>query len=450
MERRGQRSKNLTRSASAGHRTGTAMPPAFVRLSLSAKSNTELKFNNLMCQLKEDGLRRAYQSLKSKAAGTDGITKTRYGVELETNLTELVTKLHRGSYRPAPARRVLIPKGNGKTRPIAISNLEDKIVQRAVADILSVLYEPLFVDSSLGFRPHKGCHTAMRKLYHTLKDGQRSWVVDVDIEKFFDSMNHEKMMEFLQRRIVDPRFLRLIRKLLRNGVMENGKAEVNDIGTPQGSAVSPILANIYLHYAMDEWIQANAIDHSVEMIRYADDVVFCCKSRHIAEQCLELVKEKLQDSYLRVNTEKTRIVEFGRTSGKVIDFLGFTFYWGRDIKGRQLLKLKTQPEKLRNKIRDFKDWIKTSRNKFRLNVLWKQAAAKMLGHYAYYGVTYNRKVGFFYWVCIGLLFKWLNRRSQKISMSWEKFQRRLKLYPLPKPWACNLLDLKQGVFHYAV
>lgn len=404
-----------------------------------------------MCQLKVDLLRRAYRELdERKAVGTDGITKACYGRDLEANLERLQDQLHKGSYRPQPARQVFIPKANGKMRPLAISNLEDKIVQRAVAFIVEALYEPLFTDSSLGFRPKRGCHQAIRRVYHLLKDGRRPHVVDVDIEKFFDSMNHERMMEFLEKRISDPRFLRLMAKLLRAGILVDGEAQENEAGSPQGSIVSPLLANIFLHYTLDLWFKEHFGGYRQQMVRYADDVVCCFHDQDKAESFLPQLRERLQAFQLSVNESKTKIVNFENKTHNVFHFLGFTFYWGKDRKGATLLKLKTQTERLRAKILSFKEWVKEARAKYRTQGLWRKASEKIRGHYAYFGVTFNSRLTLFYKICVQLLFKWLNRRSQKRSYSWEGFQTRLRQHPLPKPWGYSLLSLDQGVFSYGI
>ena len=422
-----------------------------MRLKYSAKENTARRYDSLMCQLKVPLLHRAYLRLdERKAVGTDGMTKAGYGRDLETNLKDLETRLHRGSYRPRPARQVLIPKADGKTRPLAIASLEDKIVQRAVADLMEVLYEPLFIDASLGFRPKKGCHQAIRRIYHLSKDGRRPHVVDLDIEKFFDSMNHERMMEFLEKRISDPRFLRLMAKLLRAGILVDGKAQANEVGSPQGSIVSPLLANIYLHYVLDLWFKEHFQGYRQQMVRYADDVVFCFHDQDKAEGFLPQLKERLRAYQLTVNESKTKIVNFGVKTHNVFHFLGFTFHWGKTREGRTILKLKTQTERLRAKILAFKVWIKEARARHRTGVLWRKASEKIRGHYAYYGVTFNSRLTLFYKICVQLLFKWLNRRSQKRSYSWEGFLTRLKAHPLPKPWGYSLLSLNQGVFSYVI
>jgi group II intron reverse transcriptase/maturase len=420
-------------------------------MSVTAQKKPQLVFNNLMCQLKVDFLRRAFHGLSSqKARGVDGVSKAGYAEDLEANLCRLEDQLHRGGYRPLPARRVLIPKANGGQRALAISAFQDKIVQKAVADILQALYEPLFEDASVGFRPDRGCHMAVHKLYHRLKKSARPFVVDVDIEKFFDSVDHERLMEILQKRISDQRFLRLIRKLLRAGILIEGQETGNTSGTPQGSIVSPILANIYLHEVLDQWFAVNYASHSRQMIRYADDVIFCFSQEGEAREFYQDLVKRLETHGLRVNTEKSRIVSFRSQDNQVFHFLGFTFYWGKDRKHRRYLRLKTQAERLRKSVSAFKVWIKENRNRQRLKVLWEEAKAKLRGHYAYYGVTTNTKVHTYYFICTNILLKWLNRRSQKHSMSRQRFLQRLKQNPLPRPWGATLFDLRQGIFDYAI
>jgi group II intron reverse transcriptase/maturase len=275
-------------------------------------------------------------------------------------------------------------------------------------------------------------------------------VVDVDIERFFDSVDHEKMIGILQKRISDPRFLRLIRKLMKAGVMKGGQAVPNSIGTPQGSIVSPILANIYLHDVLDQWFQENYGSHDRKMVRYADDVVFCFKRKEEAEGFYQALKSRLEMNGLKLNEGKSRIVPFQAKGNGVFHFLGMTFYWGKDRKRRALLKLKTQAEKFRRSVQAFTTWIKENRNKTRLKVLWEEAKAKLRGHYAYYGVAMNYQLGKYYFLCEKILFKWVNRRSQKPSLSWERFQRRLRSNPLPKPWGHHLINIAQGELDYAV
>ena len=452
MERRGREKWKWHQQASPGRRTGLTMTPKLMKLKLLAREAPELCFNNLLHHLKVDLLEAAFHRLDGrKAVGLDGVSKARYARHLEGNLLDLQRRIHQGSYRPLPARQVLIPKANGKTRPIAISALEDKIVQMALAMILDALYEPLFKDVSTGFRPKRGCHDAIYKVYHLLKGNCRPYVVDCDIKSFFDSMDHDRLMEFIAKRISDRRFLRLIRRLLRMGVMTQDKeVKINQVGSPQGSVVSPILANIYLHYVIDTWFEESRKKNQQQMARYADDAVFCFKDAQAAQAFLIVLRERLKQNHLELNEDKTKIVTFLKDESNPFNFLGFTFYWGKTKEKVKLLKTKTSADKLRKAILEFKLWIKANRNRFRLKILWKKAAQKLNGHYAYYGTTVNNKLGFYYFACIGLLHKWLNRRSQKKSFSWKAFQDRLKQFPLPKPWGCKLVQLNQGVLPYAV
>jgi group II intron reverse transcriptase/maturase len=423
-----------------------------VKLKWLAREAPELVFKNVLHLLKVELLEIAFHRLdERKAVGLDGVSKDRYARNLQANLKDLEDRVQRGAYKPLPARQVLIPKANGKTRPIAISALEDKVVQMGVAMILDTLYEPLFKDVSTGFRPKRGCHDAIHKVYHLLRRNYRPYVVDCDIKSFFDSMDHERLMEFVGKRISDHRFLRLIRRLLSMGVMtQEGEVKGNQVGSPQGSVVSPILANIYLHYVIDAWFEKTHRQYDQRMVRYADDTVFCFKDPQAAETFLEGLRARLKENHLELNEDKTKIGEFRKEGPSTFDFLGFTFYWGRTRKRVQLLKAKTSAKKLRHALLEFKLWIRSCRNRYRLKALWKMAAEKLNGHYAYYGTTVNNKLGFYYFTCMQLLYKWLNRRSQKKSFSWAAFQERLRLFPLPKPWGCRLVDLNQGVLDYAI
>lgn len=452
MERRGQQDIALKEATPTGLSTGIRVSPAFARLKLATKNGGEgIVFNNLLHQIDLSLLRSAYHSIKDKSAsGTDGITKKRYGENLESNLMQLLTKLHTGKYRTSPSRLVQIPKGDGRLRPIAISNTEDKIVQRAVAFILEVIYEPIFSDVSLGFRPNRGCHDAVQKAYHLLKDGRRSIVLDADMEKFFNSISHEKLMSLLKKRISDRRFLYLIGKLIRTSVRLDGVETANETGSPQGSVVSPLLANIYLHYILDTWFVENVENHYCKMVRYADDVIFCFKDRKVAESFLLSLKERLLMYGLRLNESKTKIIDFKAGKQTVFNFLGFTFYWKQVRKGNIRLNLRTQTERLKSKILDFKLWIRCYRNRLNVKELWNIAARKLRGHYAYYSITLNGKTWLYYISCIKLLFKWLNRRSQKRSFSWDTFNRRLHRFPLPKPYLAVRHILDQDVFDFAV
>lgn len=452
MERRGREKRKSDQKASSGHCAIPAMTLRLMRLKLLAREAPELCFKTVHHLLKVELLEVAFHRLdEKKAVGLDGITKGRYARHLKDNLLDLEGRIQRGAYRPLPAKQVMIPKADGRMRPIAISALEDKIVQRAVAMVLEALYEPLFYEISTGFRPKRGAPDAIHKVYRLLKRNNRPYVVDCDIKSFFDSMNHDQLIEFVGKRISDERFLRLIRRMLRMGVMtQDGNVEANEVGSPQGSVVSPILANIYLHYVIDTWFEETHNTYEQRMVRYADDTVFCFKDQQAAEFFLQSLKLRLKENHLELNEDKTRIVDFRKEEPNRFDFLGFTFYWGKTKEKFKILKAKTSAKKLRSAISSFKTWIKGCRNRYRLKVLWIKAAEKINGHYAYYGTTVNNKLGFYFYTCVQLLFKWLNRRSQKKSFSWIAFQQRLRTFPLPKPWGCRLLDLNQEMLDVGV
>jgi group II intron reverse transcriptase/maturase len=390
----------------------------------------------LMHHLSEANLKRAFRELKgSKARGIDQVSKQAYQRDLDTNIHTLWDCMYRGGWRPQPSREVLIPKPRGGKRPLAVGCIEDKVVQLLVARILEAIYEPMFHRNSFGFRRGKSAHQAVRRLYRVINQWRDSCVVvEVDIEKFFNSMDHNWLMERLQTRISDPRFLRLIRRMLRNSILGvDGEIRANRRGTPQGSPVSPILANIYLHYLIDEWFEEH-IDRG-EMIRYADDVVYVFPSEDGAQSFYQELVQRMSTGGLGVNHEKSRIVHFDARSPRGnVNLLGFTFYWGRDRRRRRVLKVKTSSKSLRNSMKAFSDWIKHIRNRKPLKYIWAMAAAKLRGHYNYFGVTFNqRKLGHYYSVCIKALYKWLNRRSQKRSFAWERFMRKLAFDPLPRP-----------------
>jgi group II intron reverse transcriptase/maturase len=392
---------------------------------------------SLVHHFNEANLRQAFQELDgSKAPGIDRVTKEQYRKDLDNNVAALAKSIREVSYRPLPSRQVLIPKPQGGTRPLAVGSLQDKVVQTLAARILEAVFEPLFSPRSYGFRPRKTAHQAVGRLNESISLSQDTCtVVEMDIEKFFDSVNHETLMQYLQTRIIDPNFLRLIRTLLQADVLKvDGLTQATVLGTPQGSPVSPVLANIYLHYLLDAWFEENHAP-SGRMVRYADDAVFIFKNGKTAERFRTELMARLAEGDLKLNLDKSAIVPFSRRSPKgTIAFLGFELYWGRDAAKRRVLKLKTQPKRLGRSICSFTDWIKAYRNKWRLDDLWRLARSKIAGHYNYYGVRSNSaKLSHFYFACVGALFKWLNRRSQKHSFSWEQFARRLRFNPLPRP-----------------
>lgn len=340
------------------------------------------------------------------------------------------------AYRPSAARLVLIPKPDGRKRPIAVSNFEDKLVQKVAANILIAIYDRGFKRFSFGFRPKRSCHGAIGYLYNKLKGYNLPWVVDVDLKNFFDTIDHRKLIEVLGVRISDKTFLRYITRMLKAGILVEGNCQETELGTPQGSIVSPVLANIYLHHVLDAWFEETIRPElRGEMVRYADDVVAAFASETKAREFVKRLEERLKEYGLLLNWDKTRVIGFDRHSDKkgTFDFLGFTFYWGQWLR-KPTLKVRTSMKVLQKKIQDFIYWIKGNRSRKRLDFLWEKVAQKLRGHYNYYGVLWNRgKLRHFYQQVIWNLFRWLNRRSQKQSYSWEGFKMRLSSKPLPLP-----------------
>jgi len=463
MERRERQRLDRKQLTQVGHRAeqtgkGSTLQEqlqtnSWLRISLAAKDRT-VRFNNLFCHFSVANLRQAFNALDgSKAVGIDGITKRQYAKNLEVNLESLVSRLHKGTYRPLPKRGSLIPKADGRTRQIAISAFEDKMVEWVMAKSLSSVYEPLFIRTSYGFRPGRSAHDAIKTTYASLKNDKRPHVVEIDLANFFDSVPHRKLIRLLGVRITDRRFLGLIARFLKAGVLEQqGDLKFGESGTPQGSVMSPVLANAFLHYALDEWFLKNYGAKGRIIVRYADDAIFLFDLKHEAENFRGELKIRLNKYGLSLNEDKSGIIHFGKTRGNVFQFLGFTFYWSKDHTAtrRVSLRVKTARTTLFKKIQNFQDWIKDVRSRMSLNDIWRIAAAKLRGHYNYYGVHTNRpKLNHYYHAVVGSLFKWLNRRSQRKSFNWDRFARRLRNHPLPLPPPVAVLHKLVERRHYA-
>lgn len=460
MERRKPQKSFQNERSSSGHRAEKTrinlelelQRNSWLRIGLLAK-HEKLVFNNLLQHFNLETLREAYHTLDgSKAVGVDGITKDHYGRKLEENLKNLVQRIHRQSYRPQPKRGTQIPKANGKRRPIAISAFEDKLVEWVLAKILSTAYEPLFIRNSFGFRPRRSAHDAIKASYLSLKDNKRPHVVEMDLASFFDTVSHRRLMRYVKKRISDRRLLGLIARFLQAGMLDQaGNLAFNESGTPQGSVMSPVLANVFLHHALDLWFLENYASKDAIIVRYADDAVFFFKSEQEASEFAVALKERMADKRLQLNEDKSGKVSFTPKSGKVFSFLGFTFFWGKQpCTVRRILKVKTEKKRLIKAIQAFTDWIREVRSQLKLDDIWKQTAAKLRGHYNYYGMASNRpKMSHFYYAVTGQLFKWLNRRSQRKSFTGERFQRRLRFNPLPTPPRVSVLKQLDNRRRYA-
>jgi len=434
---------------SAGHRAGDRMSTKLASLTRRARDNPRRKFWTLAQLLTEDFLSGCFRELKrDKASGVDGVSVEEYGANLEENLRDLVRRLKERKYKPQPVRRVYIPKGNGGKRPLGIPTVEDKVVQMGIKKILEAIFEVDFINGvSFGFRPGRSCHDALDVLDKAVMTNPVNYVVDMDIEKFFDTIDHKWMMECLKQRVADRSLIRLIARFLKAGVMEEGKYVETDRGTPQGGVLSPLLANIYLHYVLDQWFEKKVKKMAKGyacLIRYADDFVVCFQAEREARAFGEMLRERLEKFGLRISESKSRIIEFGRyvwqkarREGKKVetfDFLGFTHYCDRTRRGFFKLGRKTSSKKFRQKAKELNLWLKKVRNAAKLKEWWPVLKLKLTGHYRYYGVSGNyAALKRFYTLASKLAYKWINRRSQKKTYTFAKYLRFLAFDPLPKP-----------------
>jgi len=438
----------VARDTSSALRGGAKMSTKLATLTLRAKEKPKEKFTSLVHLLNEDFLTECLGELKrEKSPGIDGVMVKEYEVNKVANIKELVERLKRGKYRPKPVRRVYIPKTDGKQRPLGIPTVEDKIVQMGIKKILEAIYEVDYIDVSYGFRPNRSPHDALDVLDKAVMTRPVNYVVDMDIEKYFDTIEHQWLMRCLRERIVDKNLIRLIGKYLNCGVMEEGKYIEIDRGTPQGAVLSPLLANIYLHYILDLWFEKKVKKHLEgygQLIRFADDFIVCFQKGNEAIEFGEQLKERLGKFGLRISEGKSRIIEFGRKVWErarkekkkvaTFDFLGFTHYCDKTRYGKFKLGRKTASSRLRQKLKTMNIWLKEIRSFVKLQDWWQVLRQKLVGHYNYYGVSGNM-VGIrkFYKRSISLAYKWINRRSQKRSFNWEQFCRFLKYNSLPEP-----------------
>lgn len=407
-----------------------------------ACKNPELVFTSLYHHVTDvDNLRACYDALPgNRAVGLDGVTKEEYGENLEENLQDLSGRLKRMGYRPQPKRRSYIPKpGSKKGRPLGISCFEDKIVELAVKRTLEPIYEAVFLDSNCGYRPGRNQHECLDAIGRTIQQERVSYVVEADIKSFFDEVSHGWMIKFLEHRIGDPRIIRLVKRMLKGGVMEEGLVKATQSGTPQGSILSPLLSNIYLHYVLDLWFSRKVVRGSrgeAHYFRFADDFLACFQYREDAEAFLSGLRERLAEFELKVAEEKTQCIEFGRYARdnarkrggkpKEFTFLGFTHYCGKSKKGHFKVKRRTSRKKMNQSLHKFADWARRARGVLRKGEMLRQARNRVAGHLNYYAVTDNSKSckNFVYRAKL-LLFKWINRKSQRKAYIWPQFEQAL-------------------------
>jgi group II intron reverse transcriptase/maturase len=439
----------LREETSAVRRSGDPVGTKLRRIAEKARKEPAFKFTSLYHLMNEELLRGCFQRLRNDAAaGVDKMTKDIYAENLEANLSNLVGRLHRMAYIPQPVRRKYIPKpGSAKQRPLGIPCFEDKLVQAGLVRILESVYEQDFIADSYGFRPSRSCHNALKSLSETVENKPINHIVEADIKGFFDNVDQEWLIKFLAHRIEDKRIQRMVKRFLRAGVSEDGSVTVSDVGTPQGGVISPLLANIYLHYVLDLWFEKvyrKSCSGFARLIRYADDFVVCFRYKLDAERFHMELGKRLGKFELEVEPTKTKVMEFGRFAvqnakrrgrkAETFDFLGFTHYCSTKWDGKGFrMKRATARKKFVAKLKIFKDWLKKARI-MKTKDLWKTAKAKLRGHYNYYGVTDNLPgIKRFGEEVKKLLFKWLNRRGKKNCLNWEKFNKMLERFPLPKP-----------------
>jgi len=425
------------------------------QIAKKAMQDKGFKFTSLIHHVNVDNLVLCYRELKrNKACGIDEVTVEEYGENLQGNLKLLVEQLKTKRYRPKPVRRVYIPKaGKLDKRSLGIPSVEDKIVQIMLKKILESIFEADFLENSYGFRPNRNCHTAINALDKFVMTKPVNFVVEVDIKNFFDNVSHYWLHRCLEERISDPNLLWLVRRFLKSGVIEEGQYHASKQGTSQGGNLSPLLSNIYLHYILDLWFEKKfkrRVKGHVQLIRYCDDFVVCCEAKQDAEDFLKLLTQRFEQFGLEISKDKTQIVRFGRrawqyaksSKGKVssFTFLGFTHYCAASRRGKFIMGHKTSKENLRRKLIEINLWLRQIRSMLRLKDWWPTLKSKLTGHYNYFGVSGNfRCISKFYRQVKSIIFKWINRRSQKKSMSFEIYLKYLQLNPLPEPRICYSL-----------
>lgn len=422
-------------------------------IAAKAKQEKKLKFTSLVHLINAKNLKLCFSELKkNKAAGIDAMTVTEYEENLDERLNVLIERMKNKRYKPQPVRRVYIPKPGkaGEKRGLGIPTVEDKLVQIMLKKILESIYEADFLKCSFGFRPKLNCHSALKALDETVMTKSINYVVEVDIRKFFDTVSHETMMRCLEVRISDPNLLGLINKFLKAGIVDAGQFISTDQGTPQGGNLSPLLANIYLHYVLDLWFEKKFKPQAkapMSLIRYCDDFVVCCESEMDAKTFLESLKTRLSEFNLAVHDEKTRIIKFGqrewylaskqKRKAESFNFLGFTHYATKSRRGKWILGHKTTKGNFSRKLKEIKVWIKSIRNLRKLDEWWPILKAKLAGHINYFGISGNHRwINQFRTRVISLALKWINRRSQRKSMTWDKYNLYLQKNPLPEAKIC--------------
>ncbi len=439
VEERGLAEGNTDDPTRPGRSAGPDVSSGLDRVRKAARKDKDARFTALLHHVDFDRLWKAYWAIRPLAApGIDGVTWDAYGEDLEANLQGLLARVNSGAYRASPSRRAYIEKADGRLRPLGIATLEDKILQRAVVEVLNAIYEEDFLGFSYGFRPGRRPHDALDALTVGIERKKVNWVLDADVKEFFTNLDHDWLTRFLEHRIADKRVLRLIRKWLNAGVIEDGEWTASETGAPQGASASPLLANVYLHYVLDRWVRQWRKRHAhgdVIIVRFADDFVAGFEYKSDAEQFLIDLRERFSKFGLELHPDKTRLIEFGRNAARdraargdgkpeTFDFLGLTHYCGKTKAGRFWLKRKTISKRMRAKLAEVKDQIKQRRH-YPVPEQGEWLGSVVRGHLAYYAVPGNTDaVAAFRTQLIRYWFEALRRRSQRTRMNWK----RMRLY----------------------
>jgi RNA-directed DNA polymerase len=422
------------------------------RVATLAKQSPLMGFTSLAYLMDIDWLHEAFQrTRKDGATGVDGMTATAYEANLEVNLQGLLDRAKSGTYHAPPVRRVHIPKGGSttETRPIGIPTLEDKVLQRAVAMLLEPIYEQDFYPCSFGFRPGRSAHQALEALWKQTMDSHGGWILEVDIRKFFDTLDHAHLRAFLQQRVCDGVLTRLIGKWLQAGVMEDGTVTYPSAGSPQGGVISPLLSNIFLHHVLDDWFEREVkprLRGRAYLIRYADDFVIGFSQEEDARRVMAVLPQRFSKYGLAIHPDKTGLIPFQApplaasgtgagpgTPAGTFTLLGFTHYWGRSLQGNWVVKRKTASSRLSRALRSIAQWCRFHRH-HPVGEQQQTLGQKLRGHFAYYGITGNFKsLSWFRFGVVQCWRKWLNRRNRERSLDWDLFNRLLERYPLPLP-----------------
>ena len=427
------------------------------RIAELAQRSPDFAFFSLAHYIDLYWLEAAYhRTRKDGAVGIDDVTGKQYAENLQENLQNLLDRLKSGKYKAPPVKRKHIPKGtSGETRPIGIPTFEDKIVQRAVVMLLEPIYERDFHNGSYGFRPGRSAHQALQAVWDTTMEVAGGWVLEVDIRKFFDTLDHKHLQEFVSRRVRDGVLRRLIGKWLNAGVMENGERSFSETGSPQGGVISPLLANIYLHYVLDEWFEKQVkpvMRGKCRLIRFADDFVIVFQLRHDADRVMNVISKRFEKYGLTVHPEKSKLIDFrspnyyercrkekshdNEQTGRepeTFDLLGFTHYWGKTLKGNWAVMRKTMKSRMVRSVQKIDQWCREHRHS-PIRKQWRKLCEKVRGHYGYYGITGNdRSLERFLTQVHRCWRRWLNRRNSRRDITWEKFNLLRTRYPLPTP-----------------